>query len=181
MKKIMMALAVIACAVFAQAATVQWKSGTIYTPGAEGGFSTTKAATGSVNAYVWLVSASDYASATADSIIAMDTGTASISGKNNALGGTVSLSDATSFGANDTIYSLVLFSYNDGEKDWVLANKVTDTIDSLGSTKSFANLATAGGNTLGAAGWSTTSVPEPTSGLLLLLGMAGLALKRKCA
>ena len=31
------------------------------------------------------------------------------------------------------------------------------------------------------AGWYTQSVPEPTSGLLLLLGMAGLALKRKQA
>ena len=31
------------------------------------------------------------------------------------------------------------------------------------------------------AGWYTASVPEPTSGLLLLLGMAGLALKRKRA
>ena len=31
------------------------------------------------------------------------------------------------------------------------------------------------------AGWQTTAVPEPTSGLLLLLGMAGLALKRKRA
>lgn len=30
-----------------------------------------------------------------------------------------------------------------------------------------------------AGGWSTASVPEPTSGILLLLGMAGLALKRK--
>lgn len=30
-----------------------------------------------------------------------------------------------------------------------------------------------------AAGWYSTSVPEPTSGLLLLFGMAGLALKRK--
>ena len=31
------------------------------------------------------------------------------------------------------------------------------------------------------SGWTTTAVPEPTSGLLLLLGMAGLALKRKRA
>ena len=30
-------------------------------------------------------------------------------------------------------------------------------------------------------GWQTTAVPEPTSGLLMLLGMAGLALKRKRA
>ena len=32
-----------------------------------------------------------------------------------------------------------------------------------------------------AATWNTVAVPEPTSGLLLLLGMAGLALKRKRA
>ena len=30
-------------------------------------------------------------------------------------------------------------------------------------------------------GWATAAVPEPTSGLLLLLGVAGLALKRKRA
>ena len=31
------------------------------------------------------------------------------------------------------------------------------------------------------AGWYTASVPEPTSGLLMLLGMAGLALRRRRA
>jgi hypothetical protein len=35
--------------------------------------------------------------------------------------------------------------------------------------------------TQAAGGWTSTAVPEPTSGLLLLLGMAGLALKRKVA
>ncbi len=32
-----------------------------------------------------------------------------------------------------------------------------------------------------ASNWIATAAPEPTSGLLLLLGMAGLALRRKCA
>ena len=37
-------------------------------------------------------------------------------------------------------------------------------------------------NPIGASDWTTySSVPEPTSGLLLLLGVAGLALKRKRA
>ena len=31
------------------------------------------------------------------------------------------------------------------------------------------------------AGWTATAVPEPTSGLLMLLGMAGLALRRRRA
>ena len=176
-----MALTVIACAACAQAATVAWKSGTIYTPGTDGAFSTTKAAKGTVDTFVWLVSASDYASATADSIAAMDTATANITGSNTASLNTVNLTDTATYGANDTVYSLVLFKYNDGTTDYLLANKATATIDSLGSAKTFTNLATADGNALGATGWSTTSVPEPTSGLLLLLGMAGLALKRKCA
>ena len=34
---------------------------------------------------------------------------------------------------------------------------------------------------VGSSGWSAMAVPEPTSGLLLLFGMAGLALKRKRA
>ena len=37
------------------------------------------------------------------------------------------------------------------------------------------------GSQSGATWYATSSVPEPTSGLLLLLGMAGLALKRKRA
>ena len=36
-------------------------------------------------------------------------------------------------------------------------------------------------NNIAKGDWQTASVPEPTSGLLLLLGMAGLALKRKRA
>ena len=38
-----------------------------------------------------------------------------------------------------------------------------------------------GDNPIAATDWATMGVPEPTSGLLMLLGMAGLALKRKRA
>ena len=35
--------------------------------------------------------------------------------------------------------------------------------------------------TQAAGAWTATAVPEPTSGLLMLLGMAGLALRRRRA
>ena len=44
------------------------------------------------------------------------------------------------------------------------------------ATINFGNQATA---TQNAANWAAADVPEPTSGLLLLLGVAGLALRRK--
>ena len=34
---------------------------------------------------------------------------------------------------------------------------------------------------IGSSDWATMAVPEPTSGLLMLIGMGGLALKRKKA
>ena len=61
-------------------------------------------------------------------------------------------------------------SYVDGAgKTWSYAGT------GLGSTDNF------GGGFVGFDAGTWTAVPEPTSGLLLLLGVAGLALKRKRA
>ena len=178
----MIALAAAAIAVGVQASTVSWGSGTIYTPGAEGAFTTTKAAASSVNFYLWTLDAEAYGKATIDSIAKFDKTTATANAKNNALGGTVNYQDKTNFGAGDTINWAVLFTYTDGDsKEWYIANKGSGTVDDLGSALSFGNLASSSSAYATVGGWTAASVPEPTSGLLLLLGVAGLALKRKRA
>lgn len=67
------------------------------------------------------------------------------------------------------------------EGDYVLYNGTSEqgTIPGA-SVEYYARFLRAG--EIEASNWSTMSaVPEPTSGLLLLLGMAGLALRRKRA
>ena len=67
---------------------------------------------------------------------------------------------------------------NDSTKWMVTSATAASTTygDSSGSTKAYAI-----GNQATASGTWYSAVPEPTSGLLMLLGMAGLALKRKRA
>lgn len=181
MKRLMIALTAVMMVAVAQAATVQWGSGAIYTPGIEGAFTTTKAAASSVNYYLWTMDAETYASTTLDGIAKLDTATATASGKNSALGGTVIYQDKTNFDSGDTVNWAILFTYTDGDgKEWYVANKGTGTVNDLGGQLSFNNLASASSTYAPVGGW-TAAVPEPTSGLLLLLGMAGFALKRKRA
>ena len=184
MKKLMIALAAVAMAVGVQAATVQWSSGAIYTPGAEGAFTTTKVAASSVSYYLWTLDATTYASTTVASIVDLDKADA-VTGSNSALGGTAKYTNTTSYSAGDTVNWAILFTYTDGDsKEWYIANMGTGTVDDLGSTLTFGNLASASSAYATVSGWTaatSSSVPEPTSGLLLLLGMAGLALKRKRA
>ena len=180
MKKLMIALAAAAMAVGVQAATVSWGSGTIYTPGEAGAFTTTKAAASSVTYYLWTMDATTYAATTLDSIAKLDTSTATATGKNSALGGTVSYKNTTTYGAGDTVNWAIMFTYTDADsKDWYIANMGSGTVDDLGSALAFSNLASASSSYATVGGW--TAVPEPTSGLLMLLGMAGLALRRRRA
>lgn len=88
-----------------------------------------------------------------------------------------------SFSAGDTFegYS-VLFSNSDATKaDYIAYSTVQSaTVNAAGAnisiSGSFATLTSATG---ASGGWA--AVPEPTSGLLMLLGMAGLALRRRRA
>lgn len=179
MKKIMIAFGAVAIAMSIQAATVNWGSGAIYTPGAEGVFTSTRVAASSVSYYLWTMDASSYDALT--DITKLDKASAVATGKNSAIGGTVSYNDTTTYNAGDTVNWAIIFIYTDSDgKEWYIANKGSGSVDDLGSRLAFSNLAVTNYGGSAISGW-TGAIPEPTSGLLLLLGVAGLALKRKRA
>ena len=202
MKKLMIAAAIACVAGLANAGAVNWGSGAIQTPGEGGALSGTKLTSGSgytLSVYAW-------ESLTA-SALAYDAGdlyswySSGASGTTDPFGGSLSgIAGSVSMGASATtatvvgneltttadvpVYGAILYVLSDADsgKDlWYIENSGS-ILSKNGSTKAtLANLAlkVGGGTSTTATSW--TAVPEPTSGLLMLLGMAGLALRRRRA
>ena len=192
MKKLMIAAAVAVFAVVANAAAVNWQSGTIFTAadaaGTTGSGASYRANTGTrlVTAYLYSLTADEYATAltksTADLYASYSSATAAKTATSSALGvaniSQTGLPDGSTE-APQTIYGLVLYVDTASAAAY-------DDVDAF--VKSYVGTAT-WQNTTGAtlsnlasesSSWTAyASVPEPTSGILLLLGMAGLALRRK--
>lgn len=188
MKKLIVAVAIVCVAAMSQAGTVTWGSGAIYTAAsASGGWSTTTAMSASqlVTMNVFLVDdAAEYAT-----IAALDqagiyewsksqTADYTANNYNTAQSkyiGAITAKD-TSGVASKAYNSIVVAEYTDSTlgKSFYMATAATATANQTG-TAQMPNLLS------NVANWQTTSVPEPTSGLLMLLGIAGLALRRKCA
>ena len=187
MKKIMIAFAAVAITTFAQAAMVDWafsSKNTIKTySGGDGA---------NIAVYLLNTAGTDYAktiSGLADGTVT----TANITTQGSYLGtGTTGSSGAKLGKASGQVtvaspgvdYSMVFVYFeNVGGKDYYyLSSAATGkSYDGSaeypsGTTVSWASDAYSQSN------WhEATAVPEPTSGLLMLLGLAGLALKRKRA
>ena len=184
MKKIMIALAVIALAGVTQAASFKWASTTGQTMYQAG--TSVKLTAGTV----YLFNADVISqSALLDAFAAgTDIATKSIASTSMKTAGTFTqTSEIASIGADQTLNAY--FAIINGEEIYVSASKsglgqssATTPMNFSGlssSSKAVATEWTTGG-TFSAGGWYT-AVPEPTSGLLMLVGLAGLALRRRRA
>ena len=191
MKKLIVTLAIAAITVIGNAASVNWQTGTMSLPdGATYSKNTT-------TAYLYTLTQAQYD----DIVTAWNNGTgadmsksvssyitantfASEASANNKAGGKTTISGTSTYATGATAYGAILIDYTgtDGQK-YVFGNIASAYIESgdvdiyVGDLGSFVFGDT---NTMStAAAWYP--VPEPTSGLLMLLGMAGLALRRRRA
>lgn len=80
-------------------------------------------------------------------------------------------------GLNGDVAYDIYFKLIDGDYVYTSTTKNVTAVETGAALINFGNMKTA---TQTASNWGS-AVPEPTSGLLLLLGVAGLALKRKRA
>jgi len=179
MKKIMIAVSAVCMTAFAHAATATWSASNIaYAPSSSSAYSAFLI-DNDIGGY------SDYAAAVA-AILADGTSATGVIASKNGLSDTGTKLALAASGTAITDHS-----YTAGQSIsamMIIFDAAVDDLDSaknyMGATKSPAKFnnslaLNAGFGTQASNTW--VAVPEPTSGLLMLLGVAGLALKRKRA
>lgn len=182
MKKIIMTVAVVFTAAFVNAAAVDWSASAVCDPVATAAAGKNTPANGWIG---YMIMAADYttvtealASGSTSELIAAAVGPIKHTSNKGAFAYDTASGNIAA-GSQD-FYMIVLNAATaDAATSYFASQKVTVTVDeSLPTLVAFQSQAN---NSKLAANWTSMSVPEPTSGLLLLLGMAGLALKRKRA
>ena len=180
MKKLMIVAAVALLAGMSQAAMVQWNNAsTSKLVGLDGTTAITADNAAAWNLTVTLMHADG--TSTGSSISAINSMSAGV--LSTAKWTYTFDTDATT-GDQFYLHAIMTVDGKNYEMDLFKSSPFALTATNNGGSETFAWAAgTYGGlaDTPTEGKWSVAAVPEPTSGLLLLLGMAGLALKRKRA
>ena len=178
MKKLMMAVAIVCAAVGAQAAQISWgNTSTSLIYGLDGSTRMTTALATTYALSVELVDSNGNTVASTSSFNAMVPG--------NLAGTSYTYTYGTDYSSGST-FSIIAKMTVDGQAYEMKIGDftITSAADNTGKDTFTWNAGTYGGladtGTAG-SGASWAAVPEPTSGLLLALGICGLALKRKRA
>ena len=167
MKKIMIALIALGMGIAANAASVNWS---ITTAKANVGYDVYITTTASI-ASMDDISNNLLGNEGNTGVTALPTATSRNAGASGAIQGL----DA------ETSYEFYYVFVNENKQFWV-SDKQTVTTGAETAAAATASLSATNSNALlnsSASGTLSENVPEPTSGLLLLLGVAGLALRRK--
>jgi hypothetical protein len=179
MKKLVIMCVAVAATCVAQAAAVAWNSGTLYL--ADG---TTKAVKDQVTAYFWESTADAYSSLSAADLYAAISDPSTISGyvksQNSTALSVLNLTTSTAYAAGTDVYSAILYVNNvEGGYMASFGHTTASTAKITIADMSVYDGGSYGGTHGSAIDKGNWGVPEPSSGLLLLVGAGMLALRRK--
>ena len=192
MKKLMITCAAVAIAAVAQAASINWSISNVYSPTD----STAKIAAGKMSAWLFVTANSTDVTTgiPVTTLSAVQTvlnsgdlsGLSSLSAANAVNGSDGNISGATGltgFSSGSLTAFAVIVDGADlaSAKNYFLVSGGAEKTATFTSSTGMKALAWGSQASITQAAGAWTAVPEPTSGLLMLLGMAGLALRRKRA
>ena len=174
MKKIIIAAVAVAVAVVTNAASVNWSVTGVTAPtgsALESGWYACFVASSALPSAMDSMTAADWSSWTA----ANATSSGSLSVTARAKNFTGATADSYSAGASVTGFIVMFDAANVADaSNFAYTEVATKSVPDSGNLAWATTFASS-------SGWQAVAVPEPTSGLLMLVGLAGLALRRRRA